>query len=100
MVIAFALLSILWLFCRGSLVRPVRAFPCWSFPGRDPIHDAARRHIARNHRACACLGAISDLHRGNEHGVAPDESALTNDRGMLLDPVVVAGDGAGPDVRL
>ncbi len=42
--------------------------------------------------------AAADPHRGDELGVAADEDVVLDERQVLVDPVVIAGDGAAADI--
>ena len=56
------------------------------------------RHILGDHRSRTDIGAAADLHRRHQRRIRADEGAGA-DRGLVLvEAVVVAGDGAGADV--
>ena len=57
--------------------------------GRDIIGDC---------RACASIGFLTDFDRGNEDCVGAYENLVINNGFVLLQTVIVAGDGASADV--
>src|SRR4029450_11228555 len=58
----------------------------------------ARGYVLRDRAARADVGPFPHRHRRHQGGVAPDEGPGLDPRGVLGRPVVVAGDGPGPDV--
>ena len=66
-----------------------RARPRASAPGGHVLGDGAAR---------ADVGALAHRDRRHQRGVAADEGAGLDAGGVLVGAVVVAGDGAGPDV--
>src|SRR6185436_6022919 len=58
-----------------------------------------RRHVTGDHRAGADIGPIADLDRRDQRRVRADEGALANVGAVFAHAVVVAGNGAGPDIR-
>src|ERR1044071_8922343 len=60
-------------------------------PGRNILTDAGSRPDNS-------MGP--DLDRSNEVDIRADESLILNKGGRLLDPIIVAGDGAGADVNI
>src|SRR3972149_953254 len=54
--------------------------------------------ILRDRRARADISALANGDRGDKLGIAPDERAVLYSRNRLVRAVVVAGDGASPDV--
>src|SRR5215469_3718161 len=60
-------------------------------PGRD---------VLAHRRAAADVRALPDRDGSDELRVAADEGAVLDRRLILVHAVVVAGDGAGPDVHL
>ena len=60
--------------------------------------SAPGRHVFRDRRAGADVGALADSHRRNQLRIAADERAVLDDRLVLVLAVVVADDRARPDV--
>ena len=56
-------------------------------------------NIVGDARRCANVRAFAEFHRGHESGIAADEDAILDHRLVLVNAVVVAGDGAGADVH-
>src|SRR5690606_22777948 len=65
---------------------------------RDADDGLTRRHRLRHHRAGARLAPRAKLDRGDEHRVAPQKHAVTDDRAVLPLAIVIAGNRPGPDV--
>src|ERR1019366_5072346 len=81
--------------CFALLPRPafLHALP------RTPKRQRIRRHIFRD-AACGCdVSAPSNLYRRHQRRVAADERAILDHRLVFLLAVVIAGDGARPDVH-
>src|ERR1700688_3705206 len=57
---------------------------------RNILGDARRRSHIR---------ALAHAHRSHQGAVATNEYTIVNDSSVLVDAVVVAGDGAGADVH-
>src|SRR5438093_3996098 len=66
--------------------------------GRPPHRQGAGRHILRDRRARADVGALTDGDRRHQARVGPDEGAIGALGLVLVDAVVVAGDRPGADV--
>src|SRR5437899_12639447 len=62
--------------------------------------QAVCRHVLSNGRAGGDVCVISNAHWRHEDGIAANEDAFANRRGMFLEAVVVTGDGARSDVGL
>ncbi len=62
--------------------------------------QAIRLDVAGDHRTRADDRAVADRDRRHQSGVRTDEGARADDRAILPEPVVIAGDGAGADVGL
>src|SRR3990170_3503635 len=62
--------------------------------------ESTGRHVFGDGRAGGHVGAPADLDRRHQLRAAADENLVADDGGVLVDPVVIAGDGAGADVRL
>src|SRR5262245_53686303 len=58
----------------------------------------AGRHVARDDRAGSYIGALPDRDRRDQRRVGTDEGVLADVGAVLVETVVVAGDGAGADV--
>src|SRR3954447_7948650 len=56
------------------------------------------RDLPCDHAARADIGAIFDLHRRNQRGIRANKCACSDLGPMLVEAVVIAGDGAGADV--
>src|SRR5215470_108799 len=65
---------------------------------RTPNTQRVGRNIVRNCRAGSDVSAIPDTNRRDEDRVAADENLVANRGRVFVHAVVVAGDGAGPDV--
>src|SRR5262245_40114514 len=65
---------------------------------RAPERERVLRHVLGDRAARADVGALAHGDRGHERGVAADEGPALDLRLVLVDAVVVAGDGAGADV--
>src|SRR5688500_14944499 len=93
---------------RRSSPRPPHACcPALAAAGRPGFFDdlrraldgeGARRDVFRDHGAGADVSALADRQWGYEARVGPHEGAVTDGGVVLVDAVVVAGDGAGADV--
>src|SRR5262245_60750432 len=64
-----------------------------------PEPQRSRRGAAGAYRAGAELGAIADLHRRDQRRVGGDAGSCADVGAMFGHAVIVAGDGAGADVR-
>ena len=73
---------------------PIRAYSLHPASQRQRVG----RHVLRDHRAGADVGAIADAHGRDQCSVAADEDASADGGGILVQAVVIAGDGAGADV--
>src|SRR6185437_2219686 len=51
-------------------------------------------------RSRADRGVVADLHRRDQGGVGTDEGAVANLGDVLVHTVVIAGDGARPDIHV
>src|SRR5580700_2564619 len=56
------------------------------------------RNIVGNSGASRNVSAVAYFHRRHECGIAAHEYAAADDGGVLMDPIVIAGDGAGAHV--
>ena len=56
------------------------------------------RGILADHAAGADGGALTDTDRRNQSGIGADKSLCTNLGTVLVDAIIVAGDGAGAQV--
>ena len=56
------------------------------------------RNIFRDRRTRGDVRAIADAHGRHQRGIAADENFVPDGRWIFVKAVVVAGDGAGPDV--
>src|SRR5262249_28313587 len=68
--------------------------------GRPPHGESARGHVPRHRRAGGDIRVIRHRHRGDELRVAADEYTRTDTGEVLLEAVIVAGDGPGADVAV
>src|SRR2546425_10049284 len=68
--------------------------------GRPPHRQGAGRHILRDRRARADVGALADGDRRHQARVGPDEGAVVDLRLVLGDSIIVAGDRPGADVDI
>src|SRR5690606_25835168 len=57
-------------------------------------------NIPGNDRAGGNIGAVADLHRRDERRIGTDEGAVADFGLELVDAIVIAGDGAGTDIRV
>src|SRR5664280_2745334 len=55
-------------------------------------------NVFRDARSRPDVGALSDSNRRNQGGIASNERAVFNRRAVLVHAIVIAGDGARPDV--
>src|SRR5687768_18008225 len=62
--------------------------------------QCARGYVLAYRRSAADIRAFADGDRRNQLRIAADEGAVFDDRLLLPDPVVVAGDRAGSDVYI
>ena len=62
--------------------------------------ERTRWHVLGDHRTGRRVGAVSDLHRSDQHGVRADPHVVTHRRTMLRDSVVVHEDRGRADVRV
>src|SRR5260370_42452657 len=60
--------------------------------------QAVGRNIFRDGGTGGDVGAVADAHRGDQCRIAADKYSLANLCGVLLEAVVIAGNGAGSDV--
>jgi hypothetical protein len=69
-------------------------------PLLTPPADAKRigGYIVGDHRAGVHNGAITNFHRRHQRRIGTDEGARADFRVMLAETIIVAGDGARPDV--
>src|SRR5262249_39670028 len=68
--------------------------------GRAAHREGAGRHVLRHRGAGGDVGVVRHRDRRDELGVAADLHACADAREVLLEAVVVAGDGPGADVRI
>src|SRR4030095_12691964 len=61
--------------------------------------ERARRHALGDDGARGHVGALADGHRGDQARVGADEGRGADHRLVLVDAVVVAGDGARAEIR-
>src|ERR1044071_1383768 len=61
--------------------------------------ERAVRNVRGDRRAGCHVGPLADTDGRNQLGVAADERPVLDNRGVLLRPVVVAGDRAGADIH-
>src|SRR4051812_27328320 len=62
---------------------------------RAPEPQRVARHRLGDHRPCRHVRAFANVDRRDECRVAPDERAVADPRGVLLEAVVVARDRPG-----
>src|SRR5439155_18285247 len=60
--------------------------------------ELPRRRVLGDGRARADVGAARHAHRRDERGIGTDKALVLDHRAVLLDAVVIAGDGARADV--
>ena len=58
-----------------------------------------RRYILCDAGAGGDIGAVAESERSDERGVGADEDVIADGGGVFVYAIVVAGDGAGADVR-
>src|ERR1022692_4203637 len=63
-----------------------------------PQRQCIGRNILRDARSRPNVGALSDANRRNQGGIASNERAVFNHGAVLVHAIVIAGDGARPDV--
>src|SRR5438874_498398 len=56
-------------------------------------------HVLGDRRACGRPGVVADGDRGHQRDVDPSVYVLADLGAVLVLPVVVGGDGAGPEIR-
>ena len=61
--------------------------------------SASARHVLGDDAARADDSAVADLHRRDQRGVRADERARADIGVVLVEAVVIAGDGARADIR-
>src|SRR5438045_3384048 len=57
-------------------------------------------NISGDHRSGADDRAVADVHGRHERGVGADKSPVADYRPVLAEPVIIAGDRPGADVRI
>ena len=60
--------------------------------------QSVRRNIFGDARSCADIGSLAELDGRDQRGVAADENAVLDNGLVLVNAVIVAGDGSSPDV--
>src|SRR5262249_39661911 len=68
--------------------------------GRPAEHQRASRDVLRHRAARSDVRIVRDRHRRDQLRVAADLDARADAGEVLLEPVVVAGDGPGADVAV
>src|SRR5262249_25468123 len=68
--------------------------------GRPAEHEHAGGHVLRHRAAGSDVRIVGDRHRRDQLRVAADLDARADAGEVLLEPVVVAGDGPGADVAV
>src|SRR5450631_840087 len=68
-----------------------------ALPG-TPERQRIRRHIFGDAACCRDVSAASNLYWRHQRRVAADEHAIFDDRLVLVDAIVIAGDGTCTDV--
>src|SRR4051812_29209989 len=91
--------SDLFLLTRRGLVAERRGPSVLNGLPPPPERQGVGRDIVGDDRAGAHIGALTDRYRRDERGVRADKGAVPDGGAVLREPVVVAGDGAGADVR-
>src|SRR5262245_53282591 len=85
----------------GAVARPGTLHPALDEPDRRPADcERAGRHVAGHGRAGADVGVVGDADGRDQLRVAADLHARADARAVLLEAVVVAGDGSGADVAV
>src|SRR5439155_8522 len=85
-----------WGWAFSSEGRPWVAQRVWPIPS-EPV-TGGWRHVLRDGRGGADVGALADREEGHEARVGADERAVADRGRVLRDAVVVARDRAGADV--
>src|SRR6516164_7771668 len=86
---------------RGTVPGPEAFHPALDEPHRRPADgERAGRHVAGHGRPGADVGVVRDADGCDQLRVAADLDARADPRAMLLEAVVVAGDGSGADVAV
>src|SRR3954468_7758954 len=92
---------------RSILLRSLRPHLHLAVPFRPALAVVLRaalyghrviRHVLGDDRARADIGALADFHRRHQRGVGADKGALADQRLVLEEAVVIAGDGAGAEI--
>src|ERR1035437_3755237 len=64
-----------------------------------PQRQCIGGNVFRNARSRADIGALSDSNGSHQRGIASNERAVFNRRAVLIHAIIIAGDGARPDVH-
>ncbi len=106
--------SVLHRKCKGGLrasffANPVCLLVSVSAPLRRPAlfcdlsptsySQGIGRYVFGNARSRADVCALANSDRRHQRGIAADEGSVFNRRSVLVDAIVIAGDGARPDVH-